>query len=98
MRTKELLYTSADGHCVYDDDGDFIAAVFDEGNSEHIVTCWNEHDSLKAKADLLDEVTDALAAIVDGYSSYNFLANKYEAGKLICNARDILSKAKELDK
>ena len=43
---------------------ELIAFDLDLANAFHLVLCWNEYDSLKAKADVCDEVLENLLHII----------------------------------
>ena len=41
----------------------------DESNAQRLVKCWNEYDSLKAKADVCDELVEIIQKFIKGHES-----------------------------
>lgn len=72
-------------------------------HAEHLATCWNEHDTLKAKAELLDELsavknTRCCKYLQDGFGVVACPKCQQETFRALLDIEQLLSKAKELSK
>ncbi len=79
-----------------------------ERDAERLILCWNEHDTLKAKADLFDEMVKGLEFSLDGLGRFqrsidqvsercNLTKAKWEAlDKQLEPYRQLLARAKEI--
>ncbi len=63
--------------------------------AEQFVNRWNEHDTLKAKADLFDELEVALKACVNVMTDLPTL-NGWGGLAVLENAKSLLSKCKDV--
>ena len=59
---------------------------------EHLVSCWNEHDDLQAKSELVDELVEALGDTIRIINPDRLMVD--ETKKLV-EAKATLAKAKE---
>lgn len=83
------LWIGADNHIAD------VHGVLDirRANAARLTTCWNEHDTLKAKADLFDELIKRCDALIDGYETVVRIGKGSFAVQSLITT---LSKAKEL--
>ena len=54
----------------------------DKPNAQHMITCWNEHEALKAKARSIEVYDKLIARALKGVQS--MLDNKLEPDKILC--------------
>ena len=69
----------------------FATGLF-KGKAKKLVACWNEHDTLKAKAELLDE----MVIIIEKYLRAVGVLSHSEMAQYATIIIALLSKAKEL--
>ena len=89
--TQRELWIGADYH---------IATVhgnqtFREANAQRLVKCWNEYGSLKAKADVCDELVEALK--IHGEHSDKCYKNLTIGGFCDCGLEQALAKAERIE-
>ena len=93
--SKLFTPTDSEPSCHIEIDGKVYFSTVsgnDVANAERLVTCWNEYDTLKAKAELFDEAV-GIIELLDGAGLNPITSLQLEKCR---KASDFLSKAKEL--
>ena len=66
-------------------------------NAQRLVKCWNEYDSLKAKADVCDELVEALKKYAGHLPACECMWKTLQSRKCTCGFEQTLAKAKRIE-
>lgn len=73
-----------------------LVAEQQHANAKRLVLCWNEYDSLKAKAAFFDELVEKLKKSTDMASRECRADGGNPTWGIIRNARELLAKAEQI--